>query len=157
MRAFRIQENDEKHGIIPDIWKRLPEGEEFDHRVNYGFTSKRSYEESMKGHEFNFKNCPVSEQKGLADGDDEPFEAVRRRIVCGRMGKAAYVAEDCDVNHAEGRYKNRQRNAGNFLQRPDHARTDVQKLCTALPSRVHDRAEFVVSSKSTEIQPEARR
>ena len=45
------------------------------------------------------------EQAGLADGDEEPFEAVRRRIVCGRFGNATFVANDSDVNHAEGRYK----------------------------------------------------
>ena len=74
--------------------------------MNYGFTCKRSYEESLKGHEFNYKQVPVIEQQGLADdGDEHPYEAVGRRIVVGRMGKASYVADDDQVNHAEGRYK----------------------------------------------------
>eukprot|EP00973_Karenia_brevis_P060309 8392727-Karenia_brevis.AAC.1 len=49
--CFRIQEGDRSRRIVPDIWKRMPEGEVFDLRANYGLTSKRSFEEPMGIHE----------------------------------------------------------------------------------------------------------
>ena len=58
-RAIRVQEADKKTPTVSDIWKRFPEGEEFDLRANYGLTSKRTFPDSLKVHDMNPENAPV--------------------------------------------------------------------------------------------------
>ena len=81
----------DSHGrFMADIWKRFVVDEEIDCRVNYGFTSKRKFGDSMKVQELNYENVPVIEEvrdhlKGC--------EHLKRRVVCLRMGKAQFVTD----------------------------------------------------------------
>ena len=57
-----LQEMDSHGRFIADIWKRFVVDEEIDCRVNYGFTSKRKFGDSMKIQELNYENVPVIEE-----------------------------------------------------------------------------------------------
>ena len=100
-RAIRVQEADKRSTTVSDIWKRMPEGEEFDLRANYGLTSKRSFEESLKVHEMSPENVPLlAEIKDL----QEAAESILRRLICGMMGRGQLVKNADDVNHKEGKF-----------------------------------------------------
>ena len=72
-------------------------------RVNYGFTSKRRFGESMQIHEVNYENIRVVENAKRADGT--PCEHVARRIICFKVGKAKFTTDDAEVNHEAGVFK----------------------------------------------------
>jgi len=104
-RCVRIQEFDAHTRMLADIWKRFIVGEELHVRENYGFTAKKSFGESTKTQELNFESVPVVEQRADVFADDEPvLEQVRRREICGIMGKGTYVKDPKDVDHAHGKF-----------------------------------------------------
>ena len=62
MDNVRIQEMDQKSTFHADIWKRFVVDEDIDCRVNYGFTAKRKFGESLKVQELNYDNIPTIEE-----------------------------------------------------------------------------------------------
>ena len=98
----RIQEMDSHGRFIADIWKRFVVDEEIDCRVNYGFTSKRKFGDSMKIQELNYENVPVIEE---VRDRLKACEHLKRRVVCLRMGKAQFVTDMDQVDHEKGIYK----------------------------------------------------
>ena len=92
----RIQEMDSHGRFIADIWKRFVVDEEIDCHVNYGFTSKRKFGDSMKIQERNYENVPVIEE---VRDRLKACEHLKRRVVCLQMGKAQFVT-DMDQVHS---------------------------------------------------------
>ena len=95
----RIQEMDANARFLSDLWKRFVVDEEIFCRVNYGFTEKLKFGESMKDQELNYENIPVIEDAG---SPDKVCEQLERRIVCCRMGKARFVNRAADVDEEKG-------------------------------------------------------
>ena len=93
--------------FLPDMWKRFVVGEEIDLRVNYGFTAKRRFAESIKTQECNYNSIPIIEM-AKDDGKEDTTkkgEALKRRILCCRYGKGTSVVNDEDVDPAIGKFK----------------------------------------------------
>ena len=90
-----------KDRFIPDIWKKLPRNEPTDLRVNFGFSAKREFGETLLIQELNYESIPTVE----ADTKRETaLEHVRERIIAFQMGKATLVSTREEVNNQEGRY-----------------------------------------------------
>lgn len=100
-RNVRVQEMDHHARFVADLWKRFVADEEIDVRVNYGFTSKRRFGDSMKVQELNYENIPIIEE---ARDATKACQQIRRRIICLRMGKATFVVDPALVDHTKGIY-----------------------------------------------------
>lgn len=87
--------------FIADLWKRFVADEEIDCRVNYGFTSKRKFGDSLKVHELNYENIPVIEE---SRDRIKACDQIKRRVICWRMGTATFTANPEEVNHDNGIY-----------------------------------------------------
>ena len=89
LRNVHIQEMDCHGRFVADLWKRFVADEEIDCRVNYGFTAKRRFGNSLKVQELNYENIPVIEE-----GKDrkKACDQITRRIICLRMGKAQFTS-----------------------------------------------------------------
>ena len=98
----RIQEMDQSGRFLADIWKRFVVDEEIDCRVNYGFTTKRRFGNSMKVQELNYENIPIIEE---CKDHNKTCEQLQRRVVCIRMGKGTFTPEEAKIDHANGIYK----------------------------------------------------
>ena len=104
-KVVRIQELPvgAKRRFKTDIWKRFIVGEEIDCRVNFGFTAKRTFGESMKVQECNYENIPVIEQKAKRDrSDDSPAEQIHRRVICSKVGKGVFTQDPTKVDTSKG-------------------------------------------------------
>ena len=99
MATVRIQEMDQKGHFHADIWKRFVVGEDIDCRVNYGFTSKRRFGESMKIQELNYDHIPVIEE---ARDRTKCCQQLQRRVACVRMGKGRFVVDPAEVDVENG-------------------------------------------------------
>ncbi|CAE7706700.1 unnamed protein product [Symbiodinium sp. CCMP2592] len=99
MANVRIQEMDHKSSFHADLWKRFVVDEDIDCRVNYGFTTKRKFGESLKVQELNYDNIPTIEE---ARDRNKCCQQLERRIVCLRMGKGKLVSDVNEVDTDNG-------------------------------------------------------
>ncbi|CAE7726165.1 unnamed protein product [Symbiodinium sp. CCMP2592] len=95
----RIQEMDQRAHFHADIWKRFVVNEDIDCRVNYGFTTKRRFGDSLKVQELNYDNIPVIEE---ARDRNKSCQQLERRVVCVRMGKGKFTAAENEVDPEKG-------------------------------------------------------
>ena len=100
-----MQEFDASARMLADIWKRFIAGDLLDGRENYGLTSQKEFGISMKTQELNLENIPCIEVKpAVFDGEDSVCNQIMRRVLCGKVGRAAFVALPEMVNHEQGRF-----------------------------------------------------
>ena len=101
---MRTQEASNSTPVNSDYYKKFVVGETIALRQNYEKTRQENFSGAIKIQEVNEVNIPVMDFKVCREQFAEHSEQLKRRVICARVGRARYVKDPEEVDHAAGKF-----------------------------------------------------